>query len=399
MAIIKTKNGTYRLRMYRSKEVQEITKEPKLFEKTFKTKREAREAEKNFNINTFNILNDYIEENSDDILFKDFYNDIWLDDYIDGHLSTRTTAPTMATIKGTKDIFRIHILPILGDYSLNELNENKSLVIKKMKRKSIEYANFKIIRSYVNSIFDWAEELEYIDRNNLTKSLSRIRSVKKEHLNSAKKEEDLYLTRTQLQEWVKAFEYDYKNDLLPMQDYLLFILTLILADRKSETYALKWKNINFKTSQITINKTLDKFGNEKNTKGNKNTIFSISRDTLSLLEKWKQVQQTVLGDLGIKQSKEQLLFTFKDNKGNLNQPLHIDYLNYRMNSVKRRHPYLEKASPHKLRHTAATLAKQGGMSLNAISEALTHSDTNVTKFYINAPDIINEPLGETLIDF
>ena len=184
-----------------------------------------------------------------------------------------------------------------------------------------------------------------------------------------------------------------------MQDYLLFILTLILADRKSETYALKWKNINFKTSQITINKTLDKFGNEKNTKGNKNTIFSISRDTLSLLEKWKQVQQTVLGDLGIKQSKEQLLFTFKDNQGNLNQPLHIDYLNYRMNSVKRRHPYLEKASPHKLRHTAATLAKQGGMSLNAISEALTHSDTNVTKFYINAPDIINSPLGESLIDF
>ena len=100
MAIIKTKNGTYRLRMYRSKEVQEITKEPKLFEKTFKTKREAREAEKNFNIDTFNILKDYIEENSDNILFKDFYNDVWLDDYIDGHLSTRTTSPTKATIRG-----------------------------------------------------------------------------------------------------------------------------------------------------------------------------------------------------------------------------------------------------------------------------------------------------------
>ena len=101
MAIIKTKNGTYRLRMYRSKEVQEITKESKLFEKTFKTKREAREAEKNFNIEVFDILkHGYIKEEKNGILFKDFYNDIWLDDYIDGHLSTRTTSPTKATIRG-----------------------------------------------------------------------------------------------------------------------------------------------------------------------------------------------------------------------------------------------------------------------------------------------------------
>lgn len=398
MAIIKTKNGTYRLRIYRSKEIQEITKEPKLFEKTFKTKKEAREAEKNFNIEVFDILkHGYVKEEENGILFKDFYNDIWLDDYINGHLSTRTTAPSKATIKGTKDIFRIHILPMFGDYSLNELNKNKNFVIQKMKRKSMEYANFKIIRSYVNSIFDWAEELEHIDRNNLTKSLTRIRSVKKEKLKSARNEEDLYLTKRQLQEWVEAFEYDYKNNLLTMQDYLLFIITLVLADRKSETYALKWKNINFKSSQIMINKSLDRFGNEKNTKGNKSTIFIISSDTLSLLEKWKSVQQTSLNDLGIEQNEEQLLFTFKDYKGNVNQPLHIDYLNYRMNSVKRRHPYLEKASPHKLRHTAATLAKQSGKSLEEISEALTHSDTHVTKHYINAPDIVYNPLGESLL--
>lgn len=45
-----------------------------------------------------------------------------------------------------------------------------------------------------------------------------------------------------------------------------------------------------------------------------------------------------------------------------------------MNSIRRRHPELPPASPHKLRHTGATLARQAGTSLNAISEALTHSD-------------------------
>ncbi|WP_117099790.1 tyrosine-type recombinase/integrase, partial [Klebsiella pneumoniae] len=54
-----------------------------------------------------------------------------------------------------------------------------------------------------------------------------------------------------------------------------------------------------------------------------------------------------------------------------------------MKSVRRRHPELAPASPHKLRHTGATLAKQAGVSLEAFSEALTHSDKEITKTYVN----------------
>lgn len=56
-----------------------------------------------------------------------------------------------------------------------------------MTQKTAEYANFKILRSYVNSIFDWAEELEYIERNKLEKSLKRINATKKNQLQEAKK--------------------------------------------------------------------------------------------------------------------------------------------------------------------------------------------------------------------
>lgn len=56
-----------------------------------------------------------------------------------------------------------------------------------MTQKAAEYANFKILRSYVNSIFDWAEELEYIERNKLEKSLKRINATKKNQLQEAKK--------------------------------------------------------------------------------------------------------------------------------------------------------------------------------------------------------------------
>lgn len=59
-----------------------------------------------------------------------------------------------------------------------------------------------------------------------------------------------------------------------------------------------------------------------------------------------------------------------------------------MKTVRNRHKELAHATPHKLRHTGATLAKQAGMSLEAISEALTHSDTITTKTYVNTSNVV-----------
>lgn len=46
------------------------------------------------------------------------------------------------------------------------------------------------------------------------------------------------------------------------------------------------------------------------------------------------------------QTPEQYLFTYIDTKGNVNKPVHIDYLNYKMRSVENRHK-LRHATPHK----------------------------------------------------
>lgn len=90
------------------------------------------------------------------------------------------------------------------------------------------------------------------------------------------------------------------------------------------------------------------------------------------------------------QTSDQLVFTYMDTKGNVNSPLHVDYLN----NKKRRHLKLKHATPHKLRHTGATLAKKAGMSLEAISEALTHSDTVTTKTYVNTSNIVPLSAGQ-----
>lgn len=91
---------------------------------------------------------------------------------------------------------------------------------------------------------------------------------------------------------------------------------------------------------------------------------------------------------------EQFVFTYIDTRGNINKPLHADYLNNKMKSIRKRHKELAHATPYKLRHTGATLAKQAGVSLEAISEALTHSNKEVTKTYVNTKDIVNRTVGD-----
>lgn len=167
-----------------------------------------------------------------------------------------------------------------------------------------------------------------------------------------------------------------------------------MGDRKSESYALQWKHIDFSKAQIQLIQALDRYGEVKSTKGNKKTIFLISNDLIQLLSSWKEQQKYELARFGILTNPEQFVFTYIDTKGNINKPLHADYLNNKMKSIKKRHPELTHATPHKLRHTGATLAKQAGMSLEAISEALTHSDTLTTQIYVNTSNVIPMAVGE-----
>lgn len=397
MAIKKTKNGTYQLRLYIPEDVQPKLGIGKLLEKRYKTRREAKEAETKLSIDIQNARvgkTSISLQNKGDILFQDFYRDVWLEPYKVGQTTTTVKPPTKATVFQTENIFRLHILPTLGNYSLDHLINNKQLVLSLLTPKANSYANFKALRSYINSVFDWAEELEYISSNKLRKTISRIKANKKILLKENKREEDLALDQEELRIWLQAFDSDLKKGLIELKDYTLFYTTFFLSDRKSETYALQWKHINFETNEILIEQALDRFGNVKSTKGNKKTIFKAPSELMELLTKWKIQQQKELKLFGLRQSQKQFVFTYNDRSNNINIPLHTDYLNYRMNSVRRRHPELSPASPHKLRHTGATLARKSGVPLEVISEALTHSDKEITKSYVNTKDIVKQTAGD-----
>ena len=397
MSITKTKNGTYRLRIYVPEEVKSsLGINKKVIEKRFKLRSEAKKYELELQNKIDKILSGESTslETSDSILFSDFYHNVWWESYKAGQTTSTIKPPSKATISGTEIVFRKHILPMLGNYSLDFLNQNKQVILNLLTQKAEEYANFKSIRSYVNSVFDWAEELEYIETNRISKTIKRIKATKKIKLEEAKNDENLYLSQTELQAWFTAFEEDLRDEKILFKDYVLFFTTFFLGDRKSESYVLQWKHINLKKQEIQLVRALDKYKNPKSTKGNKKTTFHIPIELTDLLHAWKKQQKLELAKFNIIQSNEQYVFTYIDMKGNVNSPLHADYLNNKMKSVKHRHK--ELAHVHHINYAILEqiLAKQAGTSLKTISEALTHSDTITTKTYVNTSNVVPMAVGE-----
>lgn len=399
MAIKKLKTGSYQLKLYIPHDMQKKLGVGQYYVKRFKTRKEAKLAESAvlLKISDLRAGRD-VALSQKEITFKEFYTEYWLDAYKAGQTTNTNTPPVSSTVFQTENMFRLHILPMFGEYSLKYLMSNKRLVLNKLTNKANEYANFKVIRSYVNSIFDWAEELEMIEGNRLKKSISRIKPVKKVQIEREKDEEERYLTSHELSQWLNAIEKDLHNGDLTYMDYALFYTTFLLSDRKSETYALQWKHIDFANNKIYIVQALDRFGNVKSTKGKKKTSFIVSNLLMTILARWKEEQKSILKKYKIRQTNKQFVFTFEDRKGGVNKRLHIDYLNYRMKSIERRHPELAHATPHMLRHTGASLAKLAGYSLSQISEALTHSDSETTKGYINVIDTIPKTVGEIALE-
>lgn len=399
MAIKKMKTGSYQLRLYIPSDIQKKLGLGEYFDKRYKTRREAKNAEAEILLMISDIrAGRHTSKTKNDITFKEFYDHYWLDAYKAGQTTNTNTPPVTSTVFQTENMFRLHILPMFGKYSLKYLMSNKQLVLNKLTNKANEYANFKVIRSYVNSVFDWAEELEMIEGNRLKKSISRIKPVKKIQIEREKDEEEMYLTSHELSQWLNAVEEDLINGDLTYMDYTLFYTTFLLSDRKSETYALQWKHIDFINNKIYIVQALDRFGNVKATKGEKKTGFFVSELLMTILAKWKEEQNVLLKKYKIRQTLKQFVFTYEDRNGGVNKRLHVDYLNYRMKSIERRHPELVHATPHMLRHTGASLAKLAGYSLNQISEALTHSDSKTTKGYINVIETIPKTVGEIALE-
>ena len=161
---------------------------------------------------------------------------------------------------------------------------------------------------------------------------------------------------------------------------ILVVMVYLAIDtglRRSELTGLIWEDVNFETSQISINKQRHYVVGYGTIKDKTKTeagvrIVTVSNKVMQLLKQYKnqQIQQRL--KLGSAWHNEPYVFVLDDGKAistNLPYKWFINFL--------KRHN-LPKITFHQLRHTNASLLISEGEDIVTVSGRLGHADKNIT---------------------
>lgn len=357
----KIKSGTrYSVRLYVRKD--ENGKQEYYVKKGFKTEKEAKlhEARKKVEIEDIG----YHRPSND--LYRAVYEE-WLPSYKNRVQET--------TYQRTKDLFRLHILPKFGDKSISKITPVHCQNV--INEWAVKYTNIKQLKSYSSQIFEYAIFAELLQRNPMTNT----KLPKQE-----KKESENYFSLEELKEFLEIL-----NTEESLKHILIFQLLITTGVRKGELSALRWVDVNFEEQLLHIGKsyatirTEDPNATRKTIRIQKNTknvsserILPIDFQTIELLKLWKKEQAEELLQFGINtKTKKQLIFTYVNADGAINQPLHADYSNNIMKRLEKKYK-LKHVTIHGLRHTHATLLLEGGASIKETQDRLGHKNAETT---------------------
>ncbi|HFI0644524.1 TPA: tyrosine-type recombinase/integrase [Streptococcus suis] len=270
------------------------------------------------------------------------------------------------TASRTLDIFRLHILPILGNLPISKISplDCQDFITKKAK----SFKNIKQIKSYTGKVFDFAIKMKLLKHNPMAEIIMPKR--KKTRIEN-------YWTVQELQEFLDIVLQEE-----PYKHYALFRLLAYSGLRKGELYALKWADVDFQAGTLRIDKSLGRLSRQTIEKGTKNHFsvrtLKLDDETVQILKKWKvqsqkEKAQLTVAPLSIKQD---YLFTYCTRSGSI-EPLHADYINNVLSRIIKRHS-LKKISPHGFRHTHATLMIEIGIDPANAAKRLGHASSQMT---------------------
>ncbi len=289
--------------------------------------------------------------------YQDVYN-LWIERY-------KLTVKESTFVK-TKEIFRLHILPLYGQYKIDKINVQ---VCQKHVNTWFEtLKKYRSIKAYASKVLDYAVTLGILS-NNVMKNVTMPVNIEP----PKEDEQENFYTKEQLVQFLKCLkkEGNFKH-------YALFRLLAFSGMRKGEALALTWNDLNFITKEIRINKTLSSGENNRlfvQTPKTKNSIRTLKMDkiTMDILEEWNKIQKQDYLKLGINTLQpKQLVFSNENN----------EYLQPAMTTkwiLRIQEKYeLPKITTHGLRHTHCSLLFEAGASIKEVQERLGHSDIQTT---------------------
>ena len=293
------------------------------------------------------------------ITFKNLYEQ-WFEEYKEDKKES--------TYVKTRDIFKLHILPFLGDKTLDSITRQycNDLVKKWHDKPLVQYKRF---RTYVISVFNYAIRMEMIMTNPM--EYTHVSRDTRER----KSENTKFYNRDELNTFL-----DCANKSGDPRKYLFFRVLAYTGLRRGELIALRFSDIDMKNNIIHVTRTQTDGENFRPIIQTPKTSTSVrdvpvDAQTMNYVKDWKLELMQDLMVLGNKwNGKEQFLIpSLKENTMlSKNQP------NAWNRSVCTRYG-LRRISIHSFRHTFATLSMESGNSLFDTQKIMGHSKSEITE--------------------
>lgn len=303
------------------------------------------------------------------ITFRAFVERHWWPDHVEDGSHTPSTV----------SFYRHMTEPLLEYFGRKKLSTIDAETVKRFVKKLNTEARTKNGEPYsattkkhifdtLRSVLEYARRFGYVD-SNPCHDLSPKEKPKRD-----KKKID-FLEPEEAKHFIEALE----TEPLFWQCFMNLLMTTGL--RRGECVGLQWGDIDPDKLTITVqrNVTIDKSSREKYhigaTKTGEIRTVPISPRVLSLLAELKREQQEKYRTLFLPNA---FIFCRADDPY---QPVYPTEPTRWQRKFTERHG-LRKVSPHDLRHTAASLALEGGANLKAIQALLGHADPATTmQFY------------------
>ncbi|RAI80823.1 site-specific integrase [Macrococcoides caseolyticum subsp. hominis] len=332
-------------------------------------------------------------ENNTQNIHKYTYEDVYLM-WIENH-RTEIRGTTLAS-KESK--FKSRILPKFGRLPIKEISRVYCQTVVNEWAKEMKAFNDYVIQARI--VFNYAMKLELIDSNPMEYiTLPRP----KEHKVFIEKERN-FLTKEELKLFMHYLDQENK-----LQATCLFRLLAFTGMRKGEVLALHWSDINFKSKDLYVQKTLAKVNNKHILQPPKTREsyrwLDIDEITIQLLKEWKSEQVNQYKEYGFKVSedKNQPIFATYHTRLNQMKYMRVSTPNDKLEAFFKRHKDLHKIHVHGFRHTHASLLFEAGATLKEVQSRLGHSDIKTTMdIYTHITQTSREKLAEKFqrhIDF
>ncbi|WP_231885762.1 site-specific integrase [Sporosarcina psychrophila] len=226
-----------------------------------------------------------------------------------------------------------------------------------------------MVKAYAAKVLNFAIKLGYIQSNPFTHV---DMPASKKSIEADEDEAENFYTREQFIKFLSCLEQEsnYKA-------YALFRLLAFSGMRKGEALALTWKDLNFTTNELRINKALSRGKDNKlyvkSTKTGAARTIKMDDKTMAILKVWKKKQKQDYLVLGFNMLQpKQLIFSNERNE-------YMQHTKTRKWIVHVQDKYkLGTITTHGLRHTNCSLLFEAGASLKEVQDRLGHTDIQTT---------------------